>query len=80
MTLGKFLAVYDHTEPFWVNYPDDTGVYDAEYFENSQRYRNRVRNLFLDGCEPLFWEFDEVENITHGDDGILTIELKYEEV
>ena len=80
MTLGNFLEVYDCTEPFWINYPDEAGYYDAAYFEGSQRYRNWARNVLLNGGEPIFWEFDEIYNVTHGDDGILTIELKYEEV
>ena len=79
MTLGDFLEVYDRSEPFWVNYPDAAGNYDAEYFNDKAEYFNALSNAVILGEELLIWTVDEVENITHDGEGVLTIELKYEE-
>ena len=79
MTLGDFLKVYGKDEPFWINYPDDTGFYDAELFASTDAYFFEVSRGYIDGCEMPFWEEDEIEYVTHGGDGILTIELKYQE-
>lgn len=80
MTLGDFLEVYDRADPFWVNYPDDTGCYDTRAFANKDAYFFEVSKGYIDGCEMPFWEDDEVDYITHDCDGMLTIELKYKEV
>lgn len=79
MTLGDFIKVYGNDEPFWINYPDDTGFYDAMLFNSVSEYINALRNNFWQGVEFPFWYDDEVECLTHGGDGILTVELKYEE-
>ena len=79
MVLGDFLEVYDKSEPFYINYPDDAGWYDADYYESVAMYRNRRSNYFWQGLELPYWDMDEVENITRDGDGIITIELKYVE-
>lgn len=79
MTLGELLEVYGRDEPFWINYPDDAGFYDAMLFASKEAYFFEVSRSYIDGCELPFWEDDEIDYITHGGDGILTIELKYKE-
>lgn len=79
MTLGDFLEVYDRTESFWVNYPDDTGFYDADFYETVSQYKNAVTNAFWRGEELFYSSMDEIDQITHDGDGMLTIELKYSE-
>lgn len=72
MRIGDFLMVYDDTEPFWVNYPDESGSYDARYFYSYSEYVGACRGRGLP-----FRNTDEVENITHDGEGVLTIELKW---
>lgn len=64
--------VYDDTEAFWVNYPDESGHYEAEYFYSYSEYVGVSRGRGLP-----FRNTDEIENITHDGEGVLTIELKW---
>lgn len=78
MRLKDFLEVYDGSEPFWVNYSDAAGNYDAEYFNNKIEFSNAIFNSFRTGEELPYSKYDEIEYITHDGEGVLTIELKWE--